>query len=112
MVYARFAMAGWSFVPECRWLRWTGIPCPGCGATRCLSACGRLDLAGAFQWHPLVATLAIAFLAWPVFLVIGRTWHLRWPLGVVQRIQKSITGRSFTAAVIANWLYLCWALPR
>lgn len=112
MVYARLAVSGVGYVPQCNLLRWTGIPCPGCGATRCLAACGRLDFAAAWQWHPLVASLVVAFLAWPVILLIAQMWRVAWPAHLIGQFQRSVTKRSFTAAVIANWLYLCWALPR
>lgn len=112
VVYARLAQAGFGFVPECRWLRWTGIPCPGCGATRCLAACGRLDFAAAWQWHPLVAALVVAFIAWPLLLAAGRMLRLSWPDEAIETVQRACTKRWFTAVVIANWLYLCWALPR
>ena len=30
-----------------------GIPCPGCGMTRAVLACLRLDFAAAFRYHPM-----------------------------------------------------------
>ncbi|MEI7527712.1 MAG: DUF2752 domain-containing protein [Elusimicrobiota bacterium] len=36
----------------------TGLPCPGCGMTHAFLALGRLDLAGAYAWNPLVFPLA------------------------------------------------------
>lgn len=37
----------------------TGIPCPGCGMTRALTAAVRFDLAAAFSYHPLWWTLPL-----------------------------------------------------
>src|SRR5678815_2963225 len=37
-VAARMVIGGTPPMAECHWLRWTGIPCPGCGGTRCLAA--------------------------------------------------------------------------
>jgi hypothetical protein len=107
-VAARTVVGGTLPVPECHWLRWTGIPCPGCGGTRCLAACGRLDLAGAFFWNPLVALLALAFVGWSA-LALAK------PL-LAEKVSTRIAGlfstRRIAILIALNWLYLCWALPR
>jgi hypothetical protein len=35
----------------------TGLQCPGCGSTRCLSAIGGGDIVGGFRYNPLVTSL-------------------------------------------------------
>lgn len=111
-IYGRLALAGLGLPMECRWLRWTGMPCPGCGATRCLAACGRLDFLAAWHWHPLVAMLAVAFLAWPALVLAGRVFRVSWPERLIDGIRSGLTQRRILAAIAVNWLYLCWVLPR
>jgi len=107
-VAARMVIGGTPPMAECHWLRWTGIPCPGCGGTRCLAACGRLDLAIAFVWNPLVALLALTFVAWSALALAN-------PLLAEQasnRIAGLFSAGRIAILVALNWLYLCWALPR
>ena len=49
----------------CLFYRLFGIICPGCGMTRALFSCLRLDFAAAWRYHPMVFSLpylALAFL--------------------------------------------------
>jgi hypothetical protein len=112
VIYAQWAVGGGALAVDCRWLRWTGLPCPGCGATRCLAACGRLDLAAAWQWHPLVTSLALAFLCWPVFVLAGRGFDLAWPGRMLTWLGRMLTPRRMLAVLAVHWLYLCWMWPR
>lgn len=50
---------------HCPFRYFLGIPCPGCGMTRALLALLRLDIEGAFYYHPLfpAAILAAVYLA-------------------------------------------------
>ncbi len=112
MIYSRLAVAGIGIPMQCRWFRWTGIPCPGCGGTRCLAACGRLDFLAAWRWHPLVTVVALAFLAWPLLVLTGRMLRVSWPERLIAGIGVFLTRRRIFAIVALNWLYLCWALPR
>lgn len=97
---------------QCTWLRWTGLPCPGCGATRCLAACGRLDFAAALLWNPLAFVTLAGLLAWAL---LGALAHAL-PSPTLERWQHRMTqfcsARTLVAAIALNWLYLCWALPR
>jgi hypothetical protein len=110
--YAQWVVAGRGWAVDCRWLRWTGLPCPGCGATRCLAACGRFDFATAWHWHPLVTALALAGLAWPLLLLVGRSFGFAWPERMIAGIRQALTGRRVLMGIAAHWLYLCWAWPR
>lgn len=101
---------GWAV--DCHWLRWTGLPCPGCGATRCLAACGRLDFAAAWQWHPLVTTLALAGVLWPLLVLAGCAFGTGWPERTIAWIAQALTRRRVLAGIAAHWVYLCWAWPR
>lgn len=88
----------------CALKKFTGIPCPACGGTRCLAACGRLDLASAFSWNPLVAIGAITLLSWSALALATPA--------AASRMTAFFTARKVAALAGANWLYLCWALPR
>lgn len=88
--------------------KWTGIPCPACGGTRCLAACGRLDLGAALALNPL-ATIAVgALLGWSALALA----HPRLAHQAALRLGSLLSGRRIAAIVALNWLYLCWALPR
>ncbi len=89
---------------NCALKRFTGIPCPACGGTRCLAACGRLDFASAFSWNPLVAIAAAALLGWSALALFDSRF--------AEKIGTLLTGRRLAIAAAVNWLYLCWALPR
>lgn len=112
VAYAQWTVAGGVLAVDCRWLRWTGLPCPGCGATRCLAACGRFDLAAAWQWHPLVTGLALAFICWPLFVLAGRVFDFAWPGRMLDWLGRALTLRRVLAGLAVHWLYLCWMWPR
>jgi hypothetical protein len=93
---------------RCPMLHWIGIPCPGCGATRCLAACGRLDFAVAIFWNPAAALVACALVGWAALALA----NARLANQAATRIGGLLTGSRVAALLIINWLYLCWALPR
>ena len=43
-----------AFYPACPFHHWTGLLCPGCGATRALAALSHGHLAEALRWNALV----------------------------------------------------------
>ena len=88
----------------CALMRWTGIPCPACGGTRCLAACGRLDFSTALACNPLVALAAFVLLGWSALALVDPR--------CAEKVRALLTGRRLAAAAALNWLYLCWALPR
>lgn len=53
----------------CIFIRFLGIPCPGCGMTRAMLAAFRLDWAAAFAYHPMFWSMPILYL---YFLFDGR----------------------------------------
>lgn len=93
-------------LPACPLKRFTGLPCPSCGATRTALALAHLDFAGAFDVSPL-ATLAwlgviagglaagLAAVAGYAVPDLPRRIPLGWRLGAV-------------AIVVVNWIYLIW----
>jgi hypothetical protein len=70
----------------------TGISCPGCGMTRAVLSCLKLDFASAFAYHPMVFSLPVlvlyfirdgkvfknSFLNVAVIAVVGLGFLLNW----------------------------------
>ena len=58
----------------------TGIPCPGCGMTRAWLAALRLDILGAFRYHPMFWSVPV-LMAYYIFdgRIIRPKW-LNWSL--------------------------------
>jgi hypothetical protein len=63
----------------------TGLPCPGCGLTRGLSAFSQGQFLTALQLHPFV------FLLWPTFalVAVSSLFPRRWREALEASIQKS-----------------------
>lgn len=94
----------------CGFKHLTGLPCPGCGATRSLAALAQLDVLRAFSMNPLVALVAAAAPA----LVPGAWLDARFNHGrAVRRVIRFCCDRKFTwllvALVVINWAYLLLA---
>jgi Protein of unknown function (DUF2752) len=72
MVYS-FPPQQYSFYPVCPIYHWTGLLCPGCGATRALHALLHADFTAAFSLNPLLLILlpfVAAFALWQIAGVI------------------------------------------
>ena len=76
-----------------------GAPCPSCGSTRAFGALAGFDVIGALRFNPLVVlgVLGIPLLTFSRYLPLSWRRH-GWSL--------------FAAAVILNWIYLMFFLPR
>jgi len=70
----RFPPATFEFYPVCPIHAWTGLLCPGCGATRALAALLRGHLAEAWRHNALIVGLAPFGLLYGAFLV-RRVWR-------------------------------------
>ena len=75
-----------------------GVACPGCGMTRALVSLLRLDLAGAFSYHPMVFFLPLMYI---YFLCDGKLFPGKW----ADRIIWIVIGLGFAA----HWLRLLLA---
>src|SRR5260370_197453 len=56
-VVYHFPPSKYPYYPPCFFNKLTGFHCPGCGATRCVGALVRGDLAQAFAYNPLFTFL-------------------------------------------------------
>ena len=95
------------FQVQCRFHALTGLPCPGCGASRCgaLLLDGRLK--DAFLMQPLLCTMTILLL--PLLLYAGPALLFGWPLPLV-RFENAKEKRRLLAGIalvmLLNWIYL------
>lgn len=63
LLFVALAMLVAVDIPLCGFKAVFGVPCPGCGMTRALSALLIGDLSAAFRYHPLVYVLGPAVAA-------------------------------------------------
>ena len=70
------------------------IPCPGCGMTRAYLALLRLDVAGAFEMHPMFWSVPILLV---FYLFDGKIFRPRW-------INTAILTLIFIGFFI-NWIF-------
>lgn len=70
-----YAAAAKVFGWPCPILYWTGIPCPGCGMTRALTAALRGAWREALEYHAMVWSLPLLA---AVFLTDGRIFRTEW----------------------------------
>ena len=111
LLLARLASV-WNLpLPFCALKRFTGIPCPFCGSTRCLQSIAHLDFVDALRWNPLtfLAGISVGF-GFAVATVDHFTHRRR--LAVLQG-WLAVPAMKFVllGAVLSNWIYLCLTLP-
>ena len=80
----------------------TGLPCPGCGATRATLALLRLDLPGALAFNPGAVIGGFVYLGYLAWGARHNLVHGGWPRG------PRIPGARWLAmgAFALNWAYL------
>lgn len=84
----------------CPLRRFTGVPCPLCGATRAGLCLLRGDLAGAFALQPLVTIAAFAV---PLAFLVRRWITFKLPRSAVGKWSLALVAGGLVAA---NWAYL------
>jgi uncharacterized membrane protein len=109
---AQFA-ARWNVpLPQCIFRKLTGLPCMSCGCTRSLTAWSHLDFAAAFRFNPLFFLVCTGLLAWLGIWLAEHFSGRRFLDTAQSRLRRWPLWRILIALVLANWLYLCLALPR
>lgn len=92
---------------RCLFHAWTGLPCPGCGASRCGALLLEGRLAEALAMEPLLCCAAAVLL--PGMLYLGPALLFGWPIPCV-RFESDREKRRLVAvlalALLANWIYL------
>ncbi|MBP5638739.1 MAG: DUF2752 domain-containing protein [Victivallales bacterium] len=86
----------------CPLKRFTGVPCPTCGATRAIVSALHGDFQKAFMLQPLVMTLAVT--AGPLALATALFPRFKRLLVVVAR--HPLTWVLAALATAANWVYV------
>ena len=100
-------------LPQCIFMRLTGLPCLGCGGTRCARNLVQSDFGQAFLYHPgffLVVTLAGL---WTIYAAIF--WLRRDTLRLRIVIDPAYDRRlriAFAALLVVHWAWQCYYLTR
>jgi len=91
----------------------TGLPCLGCGGTRCARNLVNLDFGQAFLYHPgffLVVVLASLWTAYAaVFWIRRETLRLRFFVEPTQARRFRVT---LILLLAAHWAWQCYYLTR
>lgn len=99
-------------LPPCGLRTLTGIPCPFCGSTRALIAWSHWEVAEAIRWSPLVALGGAAVCGWLILRALDGWRGTDWTPQVMRRLGKRPWPAVFLGAVLVNWVYLMFWLPK
>jgi hypothetical protein len=112
-VFARAWFLSGLQLPQCVFMRLTGLPCLGCGGTRCARNLVSLDFGQAFLYHPgffLVVTLATVWTVYSVLFWLRRdTQRLRL---FVEPAQARRVRVMFLLLLAVHWAWQCYYLTR
>lgn len=100
-------------LPSCVFMRLTGLPCLGCGGTRCARALVRLDWGQAFLFHPGFCLVVALAAAWTIHSAVF--WLRRDALRLRFHVQPDRSRRlrlAFVAFLVAHWVWQCYYLTR
>ena len=100
-------------LPQCIFMRLTGLPCLGCGGTRCARNLVDLDLGQAFLFHPGFFLLVTLAALWTIYSAVF--WLRRDTLRLRLFIEPAYSRRAriaFVAVLVAHWAWQCYYLTR
>lgn len=100
-------------LPQCVFMRLTGLPCLGCGGTRCARNLVHLELGQAFLFHPGFFLLVVLGAAWTAYAAIF--WLRRDPLRLRLYVEPSSSRRlriAFLLLLAVHWAWQCYYLTR
>lgn len=100
-------------LPECVFRRLTGLPCLGCGGTRCARNLVRLDFGQAFLFHPGFCLIVALAALWTIHSAVFwlRRDTLRWRLAVEPGVSRRLRF-AFVAVLAMHWAWQCYYLTR
>jgi hypothetical protein len=93
------------FIPPCLFQRWTGLPCPTCGATRTGIALSHFHVVDALLENPLFFILFCALFLWGMNTLVGYVTGKNIKL-VIPVHEKKLVQILLLSAIILNWMYL------
>ena len=100
-------------LPQCVFIRLTGLPCLGCGGTRCARNLVHLDFGQAFLFHPGFFLVVLAATLWTIYSVIfwlrRDTLRLRFFVDPAQTRRVRVT---IFLLLAAHWAWQCYYLTR
>jgi len=100
-------------LPQCVFMRVTGLPCLGCGGTRCARNLVDLDFGQAFLLHPGFFLIVLLALLWTVYSAVF--WIRREPLRLRLFVEPAYSRRVriiFVIVLVAHWAWQCYYLTR
>jgi len=100
-------------LPQCIFMRLTGLPCLGCGGTRCARNLANLDLGQAFLFHPGFFLLVTLAALWTVYSAVF--WLRRDTLRLRLFVEPAYSRRlriAFLIVLVVHWAWQCYFLTR
>ena len=100
-------------LPQCIFMRLTGLPCLGCGGTRCARNLVHLDFGQAFLFHPGFFLIVILAALWTVYSAVF--WIRRDTLRLRVFVEPAYSVRLrviFVALLLVHWTWQCYFLTR
>ena len=100
-------------LPQCIFMRLTGLPCLGCGGTRCARNLVNLDLGQACLFHPGFFLIVILAALWTVYSAVF--WIRRDTLRLRVFVEPAYSVRLrviFVALLLVHWTWQCYFLTR
>ena len=100
-------------LPQCVFIRLTGLPCLGCGGTRCARNLVHLDFGQAFLFHPGFFLVVMAAILWTIYSAVF--WLRRGPLRLRFFVEpaKALRVRvTFFFLLAVHWAWQCYYLTR
>jgi len=93
--------------PRCVWHDLTGLPCPGCGGTRCVRHLLGGRLGAAFAMNPLIFLGMVAVVLYDIYAAIVLVFRLpRLRIEHIPRWVENGTRAGAVALLLANWAWL------
>jgi len=100
-------------LPQCIFMRLTGLPCLGCGGTRCARNLVHLDFGQAFLFHPGFFLIVILAALWTVYSAVF--WIRRDTLRLRIFVEPAYSVRlrvAFVVVLVVHWAWQCYFLTR
>ena len=100
-------------LPQCVFMRLTGLPCLGCGGTRCARNLVHLELGQAFLFHPGFFLVVMSAALWTIYSAVfwlrGDRLRLRLAVEPASSRRRRLV---FVGVLILHWAWQCYYLTR